>query len=426
MQTPVPYAGVVELLRALAGALDQAHSAGIAHGGLRPEAIHINTAGKPVLTDFGLQIPPVLDSRTARPSVIGTAAYMSVEQRHDDPATDGRADQYALAVIAYELLRGARTWRVNSDGVLEIDPIEVMLNRPIAPGVPVAAGMSIRRASSRDANYRYPTIGDFLRAFEGEKPAETSTAEPLYHEQVVVSQRHSRLWLAVPALLVAAVGFSTQPSVRAGVVRLWHGEWPFARAEYLQDNSVTASGGRQTKQVAGTESRENSTKKDSSGRASNTRVGDAPNTPQRAEDNRNIDPYPKTKTTRNESPNSPVTGESQRVNPPKSDPPVVAAATGGAGGGDGLRSRASAALSNASRDSVKRSSVSSIAVVLDDGGRAIVLIDGQPRGTTPLVWQGAAGQHVVTLRGVTTTPASISLDATAGDTVRAVFSRSRP
>jgi hypothetical protein len=289
--------------------------------------------------------------------------------------------------------------------------------------------MEIRRASSRDANYRYPTIGDFLRAFEGEKPAEASTAEPLYHEQVVVTQRHSRLWLAVPALLVLGVGFSTQTTVRTGFVRLWHGEWPFAKAEYTSETSVDAPARRENSKVATTETRGGTEKGDTSRGQPRTKVGDGTSTlPQTPEQGRGADPYPREQAgAARATPNTQQGGTSSRVNPPKSEPAIVGAAPGkGDRGGDNGRPGQSAAASNGNRDSLVRSRVSSIAVALEGGGRAIVVIDNQARGVTPLLWQGTPGQHVVALRGVTATPSSISITATAGDTVRAVFTRSRP
>jgi hypothetical protein len=54
---------------------------------------------------------------------------------------------------------------------------------------------------------------------------------------------------------------------------------------------------------------------------------------------------------------------------------------------------------------------------------ATVVIDGDPRGETPLVWEGSPGRHVVSLRGIRSyTPTSITVNVSAGDTVRAAFS----
>jgi serine/threonine-protein kinase len=46
---PVPYPQVLEIVRAVGGALDQAHAAGIIHGGLRPIKIFLDEMGKPLV-----------------------------------------------------------------------------------------------------------------------------------------------------------------------------------------------------------------------------------------------------------------------------------------------------------------------------------------------------------------------------------------
>ena len=131
--SPVPYPQVLEIVRAIGGALDQAHAAGIIHGGLRPIKILLDDTGKPLVSDFEIRIPRRADWDVSHPSEVGAQAYMPLEQRHDSPEIDGRIDQYALAIIAYELLRGRPTWHINDEGVLEIDAIEIMVHRAISP-----------------------------------------------------------------------------------------------------------------------------------------------------------------------------------------------------------------------------------------------------------------------------------------------------
>jgi serine/threonine protein kinase len=424
---PVQYNIVLEILRSVGGALELAHSMGIAHGSLRPETILIDGNGTPMLTDFALTIPPVITSDVSRPSVIGTPAYTSIEQRHDDLKTDGRTDQYALAVIAYELLRGERTWRFNHEGMLEIDAIEVMLNRPIAPGVPVHAGMAIRRASSRDAGYRYASVGDFIRAFAGESQTGQVPSEQLYHEQILVDQRHSKLWLAIPALIVVAGGVWMQPSSRQAAISLFRGNWPFAKAEYNNENTTQGdavrSGQREQTQTPPSNETPNTRAADSSRSPTNTRREGTQPTPN-SERGGGGDPYPRTKAPPvSATPSSPRGAESQRIGQPKSEAAITGLTTGGGRSSD----RTGESKDSRNPGSQTQSRAASISVTFAGPGRAIVIIDGQPRGVTPLVWQGSPGQHSITLGGVSFEPSSISLTATAGDTVRAAFTpRPRP
>src|SRR5438477_113508 len=51
----------------------------------------------------------VLPSLTGKGVAIGTPYYMAPEQMRREPL-DGRADQFAWGVVAYELLAGAPPW----------------------------------------------------------------------------------------------------------------------------------------------------------------------------------------------------------------------------------------------------------------------------------------------------------------------------
>src|SRR5512135_2840963 len=130
---PQPYEKVRGLLDVIGAALDTAHIAGIVHGGLLPEKIFFDTQGQFFVGDFALRLPQAVFVEGNRPSMIGFAPYTPVEQRHDSTSCSGRIDQFALAVVAYEMLRGQRIWRFNEEGVLEIDAIDMVVSRPIAP-----------------------------------------------------------------------------------------------------------------------------------------------------------------------------------------------------------------------------------------------------------------------------------------------------
>jgi serine/threonine protein kinase len=202
--TPVPFGRVVEMMTAVASALDQAHGEGIVHGGLHPAKLLINESNQCLISDFSLRVPPVSARDVAKPSTVGTPAYTPVEQRRDMRGVDGRIDQFALAVIAYEMLRGRRTWNVNEAGALEIEAVEVPTGRPIAPNVPLSASLAIKRATSREPKMRYKTVSEFARGLT-DASVQTVASEQIYRVEAKVQARRSPIWaiLLIGGLLAA-------------------------------------------------------------------------------------------------------------------------------------------------------------------------------------------------------------------------------
>ncbi|HEY6830257.1 MAG TPA: serine/threonine-protein kinase, partial [Gemmatimonadaceae bacterium] len=217
---PVPFEKAAQFIRGLADALDTAHAAGIIHAGLCPVKILLDAKGQPVLSDFGLRAPAYPGHwYDDLPDSIGAPAYTPLEQRHNEAHLDGRIDQYALAIIAFELIRGRRTWHVNSDRVVEVEPIEILQGRPIAPGVPTTANMALRRATSRDPAYRYATVTAFSDAFAGKVP--TVVAAEHIHREAVVEQRRSPYALIGVVGVLAVLAVASRPSVRENVGTWW-------------------------------------------------------------------------------------------------------------------------------------------------------------------------------------------------------------
>ena len=95
----------------------------------------------------------------------GTPAYASPEQA-SGLACDGRADQYALALIVFELLTGRRIFEARDPHVLlakhrEAEPTALATDLGDAPG---GVQLALARALSKDPNARFATCGDFAVA----------------------------------------------------------------------------------------------------------------------------------------------------------------------------------------------------------------------------------------------------------------------
>ena len=219
--TQVPYQRVVEIVRGIGKALDEAHERGIVHGALRPETIHLDRDGNAIISGFMLGQFPSGDRDAPLPNSIGSPAYTAFEQRHNLQTIDGRADQFSLAVIVYELLCGRRTWRLPADGVLEIDAIEIVPHRAIAPAVPLAAGAAIKRATWKDPSYRYDNINDFIAGLTG-TALEGTPSEQLARVDKSDIKRRSAVWILAPlaALIMLAAGI--RPDVQKTAVHWWH------------------------------------------------------------------------------------------------------------------------------------------------------------------------------------------------------------
>jgi serine/threonine protein kinase len=154
-----------------ASALDAAHTHGLVHRDVKPGNILLALASDDsdhvYLSDFGLSKHSVNPSTlTSTGQFLGTLDYVSPEQIQGHPV-DGRADQYALACTAVEMLTGAPPFH-NDDSMavmwaqLESEPPSVTQRRPdLSPAVDevIAAAMSKSPAS------RYQTCRDFALAF---------------------------------------------------------------------------------------------------------------------------------------------------------------------------------------------------------------------------------------------------------------------
>jgi tetratricopeptide (TPR) repeat protein len=146
----------------LAQALDFAHGHHVVHRDLKPENIRATAQGQFKILDLGLakEFRQEVDWRFA-----GTPAYASPEQAASLPC-DGRTDQYALALIAFELLSGHRLFQhPDCEALLEmqrsVEPIEA---RTVLPELPSAVSAALTRAWEKEPNQRFTTCEELALA----------------------------------------------------------------------------------------------------------------------------------------------------------------------------------------------------------------------------------------------------------------------
>src|SRR5260221_10919692 len=159
---------VVDVVAQVAGALQYTHEHQVIHADVKPSNVLVqvepNGHWHLLLADFG--VARSVDSIALRDEVAGTAAYMAPEQFYGrlSPA----CDQYALGVMAFQLLAG----RLPFDGGLselgqaqppEDPPALRALNPAISPAV---EAVIVRALAQRPAEPP-PSGGGFPHAFRG-------------------------------------------------------------------------------------------------------------------------------------------------------------------------------------------------------------------------------------------------------------------
>jgi uncharacterized protein (TIGR02265 family) len=144
------------------------------HRDIKPENVMVRDDGLVKVLDFGVARRTIAGNRSydtlneprSTPGsnsggrLVGTPAYMPPEQIRGEP-TDGRADQFAWGVLAYELLTGRLPWKTAREFLGYI--AAVLTEKPdpprtLAPEIPPQVEVAVLRALTKNPANRFPTI----------------------------------------------------------------------------------------------------------------------------------------------------------------------------------------------------------------------------------------------------------------------------
>jgi eukaryotic-like serine/threonine-protein kinase len=180
-RTVLPVADAVDLMLPVISAVSTAHEHGVIHRDLKPQNIFLARGpwgeAIPKVLDFG--VSKLVDDReavalTGTQAMLGTVTYMSPEQARGARGVDARSDQYAIGLILYEMVTGARAHP--GESALEI--LHHIANgvfvppRTARPELSVAIEAVLLRCLAVQPRDRYPSLralGQALLPHAGEK-----------------------------------------------------------------------------------------------------------------------------------------------------------------------------------------------------------------------------------------------------------------
>jgi tetratricopeptide (TPR) repeat protein len=158
----------VHVVRAMAAALDYTHARGIIHRDIKPANVMLDAASTPKITDFGIARITEGATTTMTGTVMGTIEYMAPEQVKGEHV-DGRADQFALGVVAYRMLTGSTLYGDQSMATLAY---KIVNEAPASvrsrnSGLPAGVDPVLAKVLAKAPDDRYRNCSEFASALAG-------------------------------------------------------------------------------------------------------------------------------------------------------------------------------------------------------------------------------------------------------------------
>ena len=150
-------ARTMDIVSQVAAGLQAAHGAGLIHRDIKPANILFTSEGAVRITDFGIAHAVGSAPLTATGLVMGTPGYIAPERVAGAQAGPA-SDLYALGIVAYECLAGARPFSG--------PPLEVAIahrDRPLPPlpaWLPDGVAAFVMLLTAKDPSWRPATAGE--------------------------------------------------------------------------------------------------------------------------------------------------------------------------------------------------------------------------------------------------------------------------
>lgn len=210
----MPPADVLEIVTAIADALDYAHERYLLHRDVKPANILLTDRNRGdrriLLADFGIaRDTSEVTGLTATNVTVGSVAYAAPEQLTGKPL-DGRADQYALACTAFHLLTGRPPFVHSNPAVVignHLSSSPPHLGRSHANLGTLDKALS--KAMSKDPQDRFRSCSDFAQAMARSIEGSASSTETTH------------LANKVPEAASGSGKFSRAQLIAAGVAALF-------------------------------------------------------------------------------------------------------------------------------------------------------------------------------------------------------------
>ena len=178
-RAPMSLDEALPILEQIASALDYAHAQGVLHRDIKPGNVLMKPNGQggwdTKVVDFGIAkaVEEVGGTRLTRTGmIIGTPEYMSPEQGGSGAKVGAATDQYALGVIAYEMLCGVPPFKAQGDP----SPISLIMqhvrDEPRAPiahntSLSKAPNNAILKALAKVPEQRFVSCREFMKSLGG-------------------------------------------------------------------------------------------------------------------------------------------------------------------------------------------------------------------------------------------------------------------
>jgi WD40 repeat protein len=166
------------MLSKVARAVHFAHQRGILHRDLKPANVLLDSAGEPLVSDFGLAKWDQLDANlTHADTCLGTPGYMAPEQAKGSQGMSTSADIYSLGAILYQCLTGLPPFTGGNvaEVLRKLIDEEPVPPRTLGKSVPHDLEIICLKCLSKEPRQRYPSaeaLADDLDRFVHGEPIE--------------------------------------------------------------------------------------------------------------------------------------------------------------------------------------------------------------------------------------------------------------